>query len=163
MYSAILLAGYNNKKAVEKYIHIVEEDYGEHFIETGYKPLHEFSVKINGQMVKKPLIQFTLEVLVQDDLIDEIIIVGHENQLKSRLNKYLKTIEKRILFADQNDEIPQSVKDEFNINEKETPKDSVGGNLIKGYSISQAGKKKKAALFIASDSPMTTLDYINRF
>jgi hypothetical protein len=44
MYSAILLAGYNNKKAVEKYKHIVEEDYGEHFIETGYKPLHEFSV-----------------------------------------------------------------------------------------------------------------------
>jgi len=39
MYSAILLAGYNNKRAVEKYSRIVERDYGEHFIETGYKPL----------------------------------------------------------------------------------------------------------------------------
>jgi len=163
MYSAILLAGYNNKRAVEKYIHIVEEDYGEHFIETGYKPLHEFSITIDGKTVKKPLLQFTLEVLVRDDLISEIIIVGHINQIKNRMIKYLNTVEKPIIYVDQNEEIPGKIKQIFSIHDKETPKDTVGGNLIKGYVASQAYLSRAPALFVASDSPMTTLDYINRF
>jgi len=163
MYSAILLAGYNNKRAVEKYSRIVERDYGEHFIETGYKPLHEFTVVTNGSTVKKPLIQFTLEVLIHDKKISEIVIVGHVDQLKDRLNDYLKTVNKKIVFIDQNDEISDNVKKEFAVINKETPKDSVGGNLIKGYCASEAVKLKKHALFVASDSPMTTLDYINRF
>ena len=163
MYSAILLAGYNNKRAVEKYSHIVEEDYGEHFIETGYKPLHEFTVQINGELIKKPLLQFTLEVLADDELIEEIVIVGHINQIKNRLIKYLETMEKPLIYVDQNDEIPESIIKTFTINPKETPKDSIGGNLIKGYSVSRAYKSKIPALFVASDSPMTTKDYINRF
>lgn len=163
MYSAILLAGYNNKKTVEKYSRIVERDYGEHFIETGYKPLREFSVRTDGILIRKPLIQFTLEVLVYDNLIDEIIIVGHVRQLKDRLAVYLKTVDKKIIFVEQNDEIPERIQREFKLNLKETPKDSVGGNLIKGYSASMAFGKKTHALFVASDSPMTTMDYINRF
>ncbi len=163
MYSAILLAGYNNKKAVEKYSRIVERDYGEHFIETGYKPLHEFSVKTNGVLVRKPLIQFTLEVLVYDEMISEIIIVGHTGQLKERLSAYLRTVEKKIIFVEQNDDIPQRILSEFKIDIRETPKDSVGGNLIKGFCASMAYRNKSHALFVASDSPMTTLDYINRF
>ena len=163
MYSAILLAGYNNKRAVEKYSRIVERDYGEHFIETGYKPLHEFTVVTNGKTIRKPLIQFTLEVLVQDAIISEIIIVGHVQQLKDRLSAYLNTVQKKIIFVDQSDEISDEIKREFDINDKETPKDSVGGNLIKGYCRSQAKENKAHALFVASDSPMTTIDYINRF
>lgn len=163
MYSAILLAGYNNKRTVEKYSRIVEQDYGEHFIETGYKPLHEFTVTVNGETVRKPLMQFTLDVLVHDNLIDEIIIVGHIDRIKDRLKSYFETIDKKILFIDQNDEIPENVKSRYNLNSKETPKDSIGGNLIKGYSASKAGKKGTHALFVASDSPLTTLDYINRF
>jgi hypothetical protein len=42
MVSAILMAGYNNKREVKKYSRIVAEDYGGKFIETGYKPLREF-------------------------------------------------------------------------------------------------------------------------
>ena len=163
MYSAILLAGYNNKRTVEKYSHIVEEDYGEHFIETGYKPLHEFTVNINGGIVKKPLVQFTLEVLVQDEMISEIVLVGHVNQLKNRLHKYLKTVKKQIIFVDQNDEISNPLKKQYKINDKETPYNSVGGNLIKGYCASAAWAIDRPALFVASDSPMTTKDYINRF
>lgn len=163
MFSAILLAGYNNKRAVEKYSRIVEKDYSERYIETGYKPLHEFTVKNHGKIIKKPLIQFTLEVLVLDNLISEIVIVGHIQQLKDRLKNYLNTVEKKIIFVDQSEPIPGFIKREFNLNDKETPKDSVGGNLIKGYSVSEAYKTKEQALFVASDSPLTTLDYINRF
>lgn len=113
--------------------------------------------------MSKPLIQFTLEVLVYDEMISEIIIVGHTVQLEGKLSTYLKTVDKKIFFVEQNDDIPQRILSEFNINIKETPKDSVGGNLIKGYCASLAYKNKSHALFVASDSPLTTGDYINRF
>lgn len=163
MNSAILLAGYNNRRAVEKYSRIVERDYGEHYIETGYKPLHEFSVKINGAMVRKPLIQFTLEVLAGDDHIDDIVIVGHREQLQSRLGNYLSTITKRVVIIDQREPLSREIVDEFRIDIRETPTESIGGNLIKGYVASRAGQKREPALFAASDSPFTSEDFINRF
>lgn len=163
MISAILLAGYNNKRAVEKYSRIVEKDYGEKFIETGYKPLHEFSIRSDGKVVKKPLLQFTLEVLVQDDLIRDIVIVGHKEQISRRLGDYLDSIEKRVVLIDQNEPLDQQTIEEFNLDPKETPTQSIGGNLIKGFKASLACEKKEQALFVASDSPLTTLDFINRF
>ncbi len=45
MTSAIVMAGYNNKREVKKYSRMVAEHYGEKFIETGYKPLREFNVR----------------------------------------------------------------------------------------------------------------------
>ena len=42
MISAILLAGYNNKREVKKYSRTVAEHYGEKFIEAGFKPLRVF-------------------------------------------------------------------------------------------------------------------------
>ena len=48
MVSAILMAGYNNKRAVKKYAKNVAEHYGEKFIETGYKPLREFRIVEGG-------------------------------------------------------------------------------------------------------------------
>ena len=60
MTSAVVMAGYNNKREVKRYSRIVAEHYGEKFIETGYKPLREFSTIVNGQQVSKPLIQYTL-------------------------------------------------------------------------------------------------------
>lgn len=163
MNSAILLAGYNNKRAVEKYSHIVEKDYGERYIETGYKPLHEFTVTIDGVHVKKPLLQFTLEVLIQDDLIEDIVIVGHKGQIEHRIGSFLASQKKEIVLIDQNTPLSDEIIEEFKLHPKETPTSSVGGNFIKGYKASRAGKRKEPALFVASDSPMTTLDFINRF
>lgn len=163
MNSAIILAGYNNRKAVEKYSRIVEKDYGEHFIETGYKPLHEFTVEIDGVKVSKPLIRFTLEVLVADDLIEDIVIVGHRDQINDRLGEYLSTVKKRIVVIDQREHYRENLVSDFNIDLKETPTESVGGNLIKGYCASLAAEKRKPALFVASDSPLTTEEFINRF
>ena len=40
---------------------------------------------------------------------------------------------------------------------------NVEGNFIKGYAASSACKEKKHALFVASDSPLTTNEFINRF
>ena len=67
MVSAILMAGYNKKRAVEKYSKIVAETYGEKFIETGYKPLREFKTVKDGKEESKPLIQYTLEKLFTID------------------------------------------------------------------------------------------------
>jgi hypothetical protein len=50
MFSAILMAGYKNKMEVKRYSKIVAEHYGEKFIETGYLPLREFKVVINGKL-----------------------------------------------------------------------------------------------------------------
>ena len=44
--SAVVLAGYNNKREVKRYAKMVAEHYDEKYIETGYKPrviLYNFS------------------------------------------------------------------------------------------------------------------------
>ncbi|NQT11039.1 MAG: hypothetical protein HQ573_07715, partial [Desulfobacteraceae bacterium] len=82
MTSAILMAGYNNKREVRKYSRTVAEQYGETFIETGYRPLREFKIVENDTEISKPMIQFLLEKLSKIDLIDEIIIVGHRMLLE---------------------------------------------------------------------------------
>ena len=67
--SAIVMAGYNNRWAVNRYAKVVAEHYGEKYIETGYKPLREFETSQNGELVSRPLIQFTLEKLFRSDPI----------------------------------------------------------------------------------------------
>ena len=44
MTSAIVMAGYNNKREVKKYSRMVAEHYGEKFIEAGYKPFGNLSL-----------------------------------------------------------------------------------------------------------------------
>ena len=82
MVSAVVLAGYNNKREVKRYSRIVADHYGEKFIEAGYKPLREFRSVKNGRSISKPLIQYTLERLYENDRIDEIVIVGHQMLLE---------------------------------------------------------------------------------
>jgi len=163
MISAILLAGYNNKRTVEQYSRIVEGDYGEHYIEKGYKPLHEFSLHVDGKTVSKPLLQFTLEVLMEDPEVEDIVIVGHKGRIERRLGELLSHSKKPLIVLDQRDPIPEEAMKILNVDKKETPTHSVGGNLIKGYWASRAGEKHKPALFVASDSPFTSMDFINRF
>ncbi len=163
MFSAIVMAGYNNKRAVKKYSRIVAENYGEKFIETGYKPLREFKTVNNGKEETKLLIQYTLEKLFATDLIDEIIIVGHQMLLEQRLRKFINKFEKPCYFVNQNSRTPSFIIKMFNIKSRKVKYNSIAGNLIKGYVASAAFKNKKHALFVASDSPLTTEEFINRF
>ncbi len=163
MVSAILMAGYNNKREVKKYSRIVAEHYGEKFIETGYKPLREFKTVKDGKEESKPLIQYTLENLLTIDLIDEIIIVGHQMLLEQRLGDLINEFEKPCTIVNQNSKIPPSVIKRFNIIHKKAKQTSIAGNLIKGYSTSAACRDRKHALFVASDSPLTTKEFIERF
>ena len=96
MTSAIVMAGYNNRREVKKYSRIVAEHYGEKFIETGYKPLREFKSVKNGRQVIKPLIQYTLERLAENRFIHEVVIVGHQMLLEHRLGNFIQNFEKRI-------------------------------------------------------------------
>ena len=109
MFSAILMAGYNNKWAVKKYAKSVAEHYGEKFIETGYKPLREFKIIRHGQKINKPLIQFTLEKLLTLDIIDEIVIVGHQMLLEQRLGNFIREFKKPCQIVNQNSKIPQEI------------------------------------------------------
>jgi len=163
MTSAIVMAGYNNKREVKKYSRMVAEHYGEKFIETGYKPLREFKSVNKGRQETKPLIQYTLERLVENKYIDEIIIVGHQMLLERRLGNFIQNFEKPCQLVNQSSEIPPDVVRRFNIKPRKVKHNSLAGNLIKGYAASNACKEKKHALFVAADSPLTTNDFINRF
>ena len=163
MTSAILMAGYKNKMEVRHYSKIVAEHYGEKFIETGYRPLREFETVIDGQKKSKPVIQFTLERLFASDMIDEIIIVGHQMLLEQRLGNYIKQFEKPCRLINQNTRLAKDILDRFNITKRKVKYNSIAGNLIKGYAVSKACREKKHALFAASDSPLTTLEFIEQF
>jgi molybdopterin-guanine dinucleotide biosynthesis protein A len=163
MVSAILMAGYNNKREVKKYSKIVAEHYGEKFIETGYKPLREFKTIKDGKEESKPLIQYTLETLFACDLVDEIVIVGHQMLLEQRLGNLINEFEKPCCIVNQNSKIPANVIKRFNISQRKVKQSSIAGNSIKGYAASTAFRDRKHALFVASDSPLTTREFIERF
>lgn len=163
MASAILMAGYKNKMEVRHYSKIVAEHYGEKFIETGYRPLREFKTVIDGQTKSMPVIQFSLEKLFASDVIDEIIIVGHQMLLEQRLGRFLKKFEKPCRLINQNTRLSKDILDRFNITGRKVKYNSIGGNLIKGYAVSKACQEKKHALFVASDSPLTTREFIEQF
>ncbi|MGD8285013.1 MAG: hypothetical protein PVG08_12945 [Desulfobacterales bacterium] len=163
MISAILMAGYNNKREVKRYSRIVAEHYGEKFIESGYKPLRDFNSPHKGKTERKPLIQFTLEKLFENELIDDIVIAGHQMLLEQRLGSFISQYEKTCRIVNQNMPIPNEVIDRFNINTRKVKYNSIAGNLIKGYAASNACNPKKHALFVASDSPLTTNRFINHF
>ncbi len=157
------MAGYNNKREVKKYSRAVAEHYGEKFIEAGYKPLREFKTVKNGRQESKPLIQYTLERLFENEFIDEIVIVGHQMLLEQRLGNFIKQFEKPCCIVNQNSKIPDDVIRRFNINPRKVKHNSIAGNFIKGYAASNACEEKKHALFVASDSPLTTNEFVNRF
>ncbi len=163
MVSAILMAGYKNKMEVKRYSKIVAEHYGEKFIEAGYRPLREFKLVTDGKIESKPIIQFTLERLLASDLIDEIIIVGHQMLLEQRLGKFIKKFAKPCRLINQNSRISPEVIERFNIIKRKVKYNTIAGNLIKGYAASSACKHKKHALFVASDSPLTTKEFIEHF
>jgi hypothetical protein len=163
MTSAIVMAGYNNKREVKKYSRMVAEHYGEKFIEAGYKPLREFRSVKNGRQETKPLIQYTLERLIENKYIDEIIIVGHQMLLEQRLGNFIQNFEKPCRLVNQSSKIPHDVIRRFNIIPRKVKYNSVAGNLIKGYAVSKACKDEKHALLVAADSPLTTNEFVNRF
>jgi hypothetical protein len=163
MFSAIVMAGYKNKREVKRYSKMVAEHYGEKFIETGYRPLREFKAVKDGKEEKKPIIQFTLERLIKIDLIDEIVIVGHRMLLERRLGKFLDQVEKPCRIINQNSKISSDVIKQFNIIKRKVKYNTIAGNFIKGYAASKACKNKKHALFVASDSPLTAKQFIDGF
>ena len=163
MVSAVVMAGYSNKREVKRYSRIVAEHYGEKFIEAGYKPLREFKSILNGQQVSKPLIQYTLEKLFENERIDEIVIVGHQMLLEQRLRNFIKKFEKPCRIVNQNSKIPGDILRQFKIKTRKVKYNSIAGNFIKGYAVTKAFREKKHALIIASDSPLTTNEFVNRF
>ena len=163
MVSAILMAGYKNKREVKRYSKTVAEHYGEKFIETGYRPLREFKTVIDGKKESKPLIRYTLEKLFASDYIDEIVIVGHRMLLEQRLGNFIKGFQKPCRIINQNSKIPLDIIERFNIINRKVRYNTIAGNLIKGYAASNASKDKKHALFVASDSPLTKIEFIERF
>jgi CTP:molybdopterin cytidylyltransferase MocA len=125
--------------------------------------LREFKTVIDGKKESKPLIQYTLEKLIASDSIDEIVIVGHRMLLEQRLGDFIKGVQKPCRIINQNSKIPLDIITRFNIINRKVKYNSIAGNLIKGYAASTACKDKKHALFVASDSPLTTIEIIERF
>ena len=157
MTSAILMAGYKNKMEARHYSKIVAEHYGEKFIETGYRPLREFETVIDGQKKSMPIIQFALEKLFTSDVIDEIVIVGHQMLLEQRLGNFIKQFEKPCRLINHKNRLSADIIERFKIKKRKVRYSSIAGNLIKGYAVSKAYREKKHALFVASDSPLRSV------
>ena len=162
MASAILMAGYKNKMEVRRYSKIVAEHYGEKFIETGYRPLREFETTIDGRKKSIPVIQFVLEKLFVSPYIDDIIIVGHQMLLEQRLGSFISQFEKPCQLINQNTRLSGDIIARFKIKKRKVRYNSIGGNLIKGYAASKACRENRHALFVASDSPLTTRQFIEK-
>ena len=163
MISAIVMAGYNNRWAVKKYAKSVAEHYGEQFIETGYKPLREFKTVVNGKTVSKPLVQFTLEKLFGMDIIDEIVLVGHRMLLEQRLGSFIAEFKKPCRIVNQNTVYTQEIIKRFKVLPRKAKYNSVAGNMIKGYAASAASRNRSHVLYVASDSPLTPVSFIEKF
>lgn len=163
MISAVVMAGYQNKREVKRYSKIVAEHYGETFIESGYKPLREFQSLENGAVVSKPVIQFTLEKLIEIDEIRDIVIVGHQMLLEQRIGDFIAGSDKPINIINQNLRLSKDILRKYNILPGKVKYNSITGNLIKGYSATKAEKPMEHALFVASDSPLTTKSFIENF
>jgi hypothetical protein len=161
--SAVILAGYNNKWEVKRYAKMVAEHYDERYIESGYKPLREFKTVKDGQVVSKPLIQYTLETLSRMDSVEDIIIVGHQMLLEQSLGNLISNLDKPCSIINQNSKLSDSIIKQFDIIPRRVKYTSIAGNLIKGYAASKACEEKTHALFIASDSPLTTREFLENF
>jgi len=163
MISVVLMAGYQNKREVKRYSKIVAEHYGESFFETGYRPLREFQTLENGVPVNKPLIQYTLERLFQMNTVGDITVVGHQMLIEQRLKSFLATAPKPLKIVNQNRRLSNGLVDQFKIEKRQVKYNSIAGNLVKGYWASKAAKTRRHALFVAADSPLTTVDFLEKF
>ncbi len=163
MISAVLMAGYNKKWEVRRYAKVVAEHYGEKFIETGYKPLREFKTIENGREITRPLIEYTLDKLFKSDLISEIVIVGHRMLIEQRLGGFIDQFDKPCRILNQNARIDKEVIERLNIMPRKVKHNSVGGNMIKGYAATAAYRDQKHVLYVASDSPLTSMEFIDNF
>lgn len=163
MTSVVVMAGYQNKREVKRYSKIVAEHYGENFIESGYKPLREFSVYDQGRKVSKPLIQFTLEKLFDMEEVEDIVIVGHQMLLEQKLTDVLNQARKPWVIINQNKPLSEDIISKYNLIPGKVKHNSIMGNMVKGYDACRASSKKEHALFAAADSPLTTVEFIKRF
>jgi hypothetical protein len=163
MTSAVIMAGYQNKREVKRYSKVVAENYGESFIESGYKPLREFPVVENRVTTSKPLIQFMIDLFLKADEIEEIVIVGHQMLLEQRLGDYFKTIAKPLKIVNQNNRFTDEITSRFRIVPKHVKHNSLAGNMIKGYMETKASQASGHVLFAASDSPLTSLGFVEKF
>ncbi|HEA67410.1 MAG TPA: hypothetical protein ENI07_11390 [Desulfobacterales bacterium] len=125
--------------------------------------MREFEIINGGKKERKPLMQFTLEKLFESELVDEIVIVGHRMLIEQHLGNFINEFEKPCRIVNQNSKIPPDVIECFNIINRKVRFNSVAGNIIKGYAASTAYKYKKHTLFVVSDSPLTTKEFIERF
>jgi molybdopterin-guanine dinucleotide biosynthesis protein A len=83
--------------------------------------------------------------------------------LEQRLGNLINEFEKPCCIVNQNSKIPPNVIKRFNISQRKVKQSSIAGNLIKGYAASTAFRDRKHALFVASDSPLTTREFIEHF
>ena len=117
----------------------------------------------NGREISKPLIQYTLERLYENDQIDEIVIVGHQMLLEQSFRNFIKKFAKPCRIVNQNSKISGDIIRQFNIKPRKVKYNSIAGNFIKGYAATKACRENRHALFVASDSPLTTNEFVNRF
>ena len=161
MVSVVVLAGYNEKER-EDYKKRIEEAYdGEDLIDPN-KALIEFDTLVDREILKKPIIQFTLEKLEKISSIEDIVIVGDSSSLEDKLGSFIRSSEKEYELIEQTEEINEETIKSLGLSKKiET--NSLCGNTAKGYAATKSYKKRDHALYLACDSPLTLTKTIESF
>jgi hypothetical protein len=78
------------------------------------------------------------------------------------LGEFIGRFRKKCLILNQDAPLMQDVIKTFHITDSKFKHNSLAGNVIKGYVATEAYQLKKHALCIASDSPLTTTEFIRR-
>ena len=83
--------------------------------------------------------------------------------LEERLRKFIQQYDKPCKIINQSTKISAEIIKRFQIKPRRVKHNSIGGNMIKGYAASRAAEEKSFALFVASDSPLTSQGFIEDF
>jgi hypothetical protein len=83
--------------------------------------------------------------------------------IEQTLGDFIQQFDKPCTLVNQSSKIPDDVVRRFKIVRRKAKHNSIAGNLIKAYAASNASQDQRHALFVASDSPLTTNDFVNRF
>ena len=130
---AVVLAGGNKRFSFREFYYQIEDllTYHEWYFRIGYKSLKRINIKGSPLEGPRPMVEYILHTLNRVESIDQILVVGPEEEMREKLDPGLLSAGGKIRLIGQ--------------------QDSFGQNVNLGYK--QAGQK--FALFVTADSPTT--------
>lgn len=138
---AVVLAGGNRRFSIKEFYRQLEDliTYREWYFRIGYKSLKRIKIRNGIFSEARPMLEYILHTLNNIDIIDQIIVIGPEKEIKEKIAPEYLSANGKIKLVQQ--------------------EDSFGENVMKGYEL--AGQEH--VLFVTSDSPTTKEEDVTEF